>query len=284
MPTILPIRRGHSRDFQIQIRNADGSNASSVYDGTESLTTKVWHGLDYPSIATPTTTWVSATDGTFQISLVDASTSALDFFGYPLITEVSTGGRTFPVFEGVLQVEPSPGTDVLPPVYCQIGDIETYCPQVRSMLDDLSGVAGFHGQRHRARTWFDELVIDRYRPMPGRAKRYLDDAGTAAGPYLQWVAAGPNGEAPPTHVDIQTYLDQDGLRITQKILEANARYAASLIYGAQPGRDNPYTQLASMEAGKAVAIANSAIVKLDVQDVPDGTYTLQVHREAIWLT
>lgn len=75
----LQLTRGSSRDFLLQANNPDGTPATNIFLSSDTLSTNVWSGDGTTvllNLANGTgTTWVSATNGTFQITFNNADTA-----------------------------------------------------------------------------------------------------------------------------------------------------------------------------------------------------------------
>ena len=159
---ILSLIKGTSRDFVLQANNDDGTPATSVFLGTDTITSRVWRGDDQPTLVSPTTTWVSATAGTFQVTMNDADSSTLEVGQFRIQTIAVRTGRTATVLDGFLDIKSAPGTATARPVYGTYQDMTKYAPWIQNLQteDDLEG---FADQRADAREWLDNIIVKNYR-------------------------------------------------------------------------------------------------------------------------
>lgn len=109
----LQLVKGTSRDFVLQANAPNGSPAVGLFLGSDTITSRVWRGNDQTTILSPTTVWVSATDGTFQISINDTDTATFEVGQYRIQTLAARAGRTVVVLDAFLVLNLSPGTDTV---------------------------------------------------------------------------------------------------------------------------------------------------------------------------
>ena len=117
--TSLRIDRGIARAVPLQVLSpartpyAPATNPSPFL-GSDTLAAKVWTGDGSPPVATPAVAWLDPTIGTFQISFVAADTVNLPPGFYSIRVTVTLGTSTGSIFDGSLQVNPSPGPALTP--------------------------------------------------------------------------------------------------------------------------------------------------------------------------
>jgi hypothetical protein len=283
-PQILSQAQGTDRDYLVTLEDSSGA-VITTFPGTDALTCRIWSGLDQATLASPTATWVNPLAGTIALRISAANLAGLLPGMYRIEGHVAHGGELFTFLDGSLQVTASPGTVAALSVYCTYNDVLLYAPQIGRLQDQQADLAQFAGERARACSWTNETILDGYRPQPGRARRHLNEAGTAAGPYLRWVASGPAGAAAPTTAQMRAYLATAGaLRLTAKVVEANAHMAIAIVYVNQPGKDNPYHQLGVMHHVKANELLEQAVIEVDTTSPVDGVYDIRVGQDVTWLT
>ncbi len=126
---VLEAFRGLQFDSDLQIRNADGSAATSVYTINSVLAATVWEGQSQAILFSPTVSWYTAgstqtgyDQGQVALSIQGGLTLNLNPAGeYYLLITVTTSGVTSPVIEARLKILATPGTTAPAPP-----DLATY--------------------------------------------------------------------------------------------------------------------------------------------------------------
>jgi hypothetical protein len=281
---ILTVPRGADRSWTFELRDSADGSLIVDYGASDALDGAIWSGLDQSPLVTLAPAWIDPTLGQVGIALAAADLDTLAPGLYRIEAAVTHDGARLPFLDGALEITPAPGSAATLAVYGTLNDLLLYAPQIQKLQDPRAELAGFLGERARARTWINEACLDGYRPNYGRARRYVSADGTTAGPHLRWVAAGPNGATTPTIADLRAALALGGLRVTEKVREAAAHMAAAIVYLNQPGRDNPYHQLGAQHQARAVELLATAVIEIDLDDPLDGTYDVRVGQDVTWLT
>jgi hypothetical protein len=114
-PLTLSLPIGTARDFPFQAINPDGTGAEDIFESGDTLATVVWPGDGLASILTPTTTWIDAPSGMFQISFNDSDTSSLLASTYRIMTTATRSGRSASLLPrgSKLRLVDVPGSSVL---------------------------------------------------------------------------------------------------------------------------------------------------------------------------
>lgn len=155
----LQIKQGTSRDFQLQATNLDGTPAINLFQVTDVLLTNIWSGDGTLVLLAPTTTWINATQGQFQISLNNVDTATLVSDVYRIQTTATRSGRSAALFDGRLQVTSAPGVQVLTDLITQdyltscLADISLSQAQIQ-FLPQLTRAASRLIRKHCNR-WFN---------------------------------------------------------------------------------------------------------------------------------
>jgi hypothetical protein len=149
MPT-LRIDRGAARDFALEALDDDDApyrpvTNPSPFLSTDTLAAVGWEDDLSPPLLTPAVAWVDADYGQYLVSFVAGDTSDLAPSFYDFRVTVTRAGVTGVLFDGTLQIDPSPGPAITagtPPtfpasglltqldtVYCTDEDIALLVPQ-----------------------------------------------------------------------------------------------------------------------------------------------------------
>jgi hypothetical protein len=281
MAQILTQPLGADRPWFMTLRDEATGAVIVDYPATDPLECTIWSGQDQAPAASPAATWVDAAAGLVQVLVAASDTAGLRPGLYRMVAAVTHEGARLPFFDGSIELTPEPGAAPPPAVYCSYEDVLLYAPQIDRLQDADAGLAGFLGERARARAWVDEVCLDGYRPNHGRARRMVAADGAAPGPYLRWVAAGPGGAATPTVEDLRDAIAADGLVVTAQIREAVAHMAAAIVLLNQPGVNNPYHQNGAYHAARAEALLRAAVVEVDLDG--DGVADVRVDQDVTWL-
>jgi hypothetical protein len=259
----------------------DGAGAAMVgfYTGTEPLAGVVWAGDDRAPLLSWTPAWADAPGGTYYIALTPAQTAALEVGTYSLSVRLADGSGE--LIRCLLEVEPSAGLAAPLFSYVTFQQMTTFSGgQIRRLQDDDDDETGFAEQRNQASLEFDALVLARYRPVPGRSRRYVAPDGTAPGPYRAF-APGPGGAAAPTRAEVAALLGTAAVIPNADIIECVARLALALVYLHAPGRDNPYREQGNAERQLALQAFRRALVEIDIDG--DGVADVRLDQDACWL-
>lgn len=165
----LTVTKGTSRDFLLQAKNPDGSDAQNVFLNTDPITSRVWQGEDQNILITLATTWfnpanglVDASAGIFKISVNDADTSSLEVGQYHIQTTSTRFGRTAVVMDAFFSVTVAPGTSTLRPTYASFQEMVRAAPWIQNLQTE-NDLEGFATERANAREWLDNLIVHNYR-------------------------------------------------------------------------------------------------------------------------
>jgi hypothetical protein len=267
--------------YKLVLIDRDTGQPIPTYPETDALSCWIWSGQDQQVLATPGITWIDTSAGMVEVAVLAADLASLGPGLYRLMAAVLHEGATLVFFDGSIDLTVAPGAAAAPAAYCTYQDMTLYAPQIAALHDPRVDLAGFLGERARSRTCTNEMCLDRYRPNHGRARRHVSADGTTAGPYLRWVSAGPGGAPTPSIEDIRDALDAGGLRVTDKIREANARTAAAIVFLNQPGNNNPYHQLGQFHLATAQVLMAEAVIEIDTDT--DGVPDIRVGQDVTWL-
>ncbi len=258
----LEIYQGASRDFPLQISNPDGTAATSIFLGTDVLTASVWAGANETPLLTPAVTWISATNGQYQITLQNADSLSLAIGQYYIqayATRAGTPTRTTALLpRGTsLEVLAAAGTSFTPrPTYITVLDIRKIAP----WIDDLQipeANMGFDDQCADARAWVDELVLRNYR---GGNVSLLGMHGFALD---AWYTGGGRRTALTNRWLFQA-LAENQLLITPRVRDLQAYYALSRICESLITKSGTYVSLAARYRYEAEALVASTTFEIDV--------------------
>lgn len=295
---VLSLVVGSSRDFVLQANNSDGTPAANLFTGGDTITSRVWRGDDQSTLLSPTTTWVSATAGTFMVTLNDADTATFEVGQYRIQSLASAGGRTTIILDAFLALDPAPGIAAVRPVYCTFADMTKLAPQVTNLQtpDDLEG---FLDQRADAREWLNQIVLNNYRGAgmglyeqhswaafsfssggPRRSlvpSRFLQDALYGIGQFAGLTSGGvpSSGMYSTTPAAFMPMVNTNGaLLIRPPVRKATAYKAISEVYLGQLGKGGDYSSYGAMYRNAADAEVMNLRVELDINQ--DGMAEISV--------
>jgi hypothetical protein len=154
-------------DVDWQITAQDSSSTAVVFDGTETLAATCWPGEGLPATFVPSASFLVPSAGTILLSVAAAQTAPLEAGLYRLQVTVSTGGRTFVVFDGGLQLTSAPGSQSVLPVYCSYQDMIDILPWIGRLQSQDGDTEGFTKERGEAREWIDGIILDSYPARTG---------------------------------------------------------------------------------------------------------------------
>ena len=253
---ILELPVGVDRDYQLQLVDpSTGLPLLNNFTSADTLSAIVWDGANGPAVATPSVAWIDAPSGTIKLTISAANTATLEVQPWPIRVTVGHAGRTFPAWQGYIDLIPSPGTATELPVYGTFAEMLQYGGTWIKSLLTVANRAGFLEERNRARSTLDEWILARYRPV----RPYGSFGAGASGPYGWGSLDGPN----PV---IKGYLDANYLILTPKVKEIVARLALSFACEAKldmtPATD-PYAGQALYQWQLAASKARTLVAEID---------------------
>lgn len=264
----LCVAVGEDYDWEIDAF-ADGGGVAA-FSPSDGLSAIVNQGEDTSTVFTPSTQWIDATNGRLQLTVSGAATANLTPGMYQLVVRVIPNGTTLKrrVFCGWLDLAYSPGTSTPPPTYCGYQDLLDYGgPWLRKLLVS-EGLSGFLRQCARARSWLDDVIVDKYRPSLYRADlRTYGWAGFA------------NLESQSTI--ILGYLRSNFLMVKDRTKEIVAHKAIGYICDQQisGSKDDPYVARAFFHHLTAEEMVKSYRAEIDINSdgYADLAFNLSVH-------
>jgi hypothetical protein len=262
--------------------DGEGNVISAQYDGSEPLFAPIWAGDDRTPLLTLAPTWfVDAGDGLLKIraELLPADSAQLEPGTYTL--DVFQAGKVAHFYRGSLEILPSSGSASAPFSYIDFDTLATYAAQVGDLLDAVQDQTNFAEQRAQASRDFDKMVLNRYRPIPGRSRRYVSADGLSPGPYAVFAPAA-DGSPAPTHDTLRGLLGTTAVVVGADMEEVVSHLALSIIYLGQPGTNNPYREAGSMHYGKAMAAFRACVVEIDTD--ADGVAEIRIDQDVTFLS
>lgn len=245
------VTQGAGLTIDVTLADALGDPVTG-YDGTQPLSTVVWPGGSrLPSFA-PATTWVDPAQGIIRVAIAGADTAALAPGRYQLLTRLDDAGATVDVYGCTIDVLAVAGTGITPPTYTAYNDLELYGRSWLAGLQDESDEAGFIEQQALAREWLEGIAHSKW--LSGGLVMTINGRGVApriVGGRSPWL---------------QAKFDAGDLMVTNRVKEACAKYALSLICAGQSGTGDTagaYGRLARMYLGQAEAIVSGLTLELD---------------------
>ena len=168
MSIAIELVQGTARDFPFQVTNPDGTTPTGIFLASDVLTASVWAGSNEVPLLTPATTWISAANAQYQVTLQDTDSSSLPYGIYYLqayATRVVSGvTRTTALLPrgSSLEIIAAPVADTPRPTYITIKDLRKIAP----WIDDLQvpdSHEGFDDPCADSRDWLDEMTLRNYR-------------------------------------------------------------------------------------------------------------------------
>jgi hypothetical protein len=275
-PITIPI--SIDQDFTVTLLDTNG-NPYTSFTSEDSPFAEVWAGDDTPVVLEPACAWISPSLGTFTISFLSTSTSALAAGKYRLRYGVISGGRTFAAQDVYIRFLASPGTDAPLTYYASYQDMLDFAPWIEDE-QSLTDETGFAQERYRARQWL-ERIIQRHNPMSYWNEFAIPLFGFSIGtgdlPSWNW------GQTDPV---LQGWLDSDYLLVSEQVTEITAKYALYLVCNAQVGPGTEKTNWQSLaqdwyaDAQRLVLSYSAEIYLADnaispIRTIPCGRITLR---------
>lgn len=276
----LQVVQGAARDFLLQVQPSATATPwsdtnPSPFLLSDALSATVWAGLDQPSLLTLTPTWVDVAAATYYLPVSNSQTAGLTPSVYFVQIKVTRAGKTAVIANCRLEIQPSPGSAALVPVYGTLQDMLLYCSWIEDVQTE-SDQAGFLAQRGRARSWVDDALVDRFKFRSMSAQ--LGDPGTF--PLFMGLAV----DASPTKFFRDILAANTGvggssaLIVTPTVREAVSKMALHYVLADHVGRnpESPYATLASNFARSAVSCLKSLRAEIDINGDGLGDYIVNM--------
>jgi hypothetical protein len=257
--------QGSDRDYQITLTDSSG-NIVTTFTGSEALTATIWAGDTTAGLQTPTAVWINAALGTIKLTInatVSAALTAPAWYRVKL-TIAGAGNRTYDAFEGLLQLLAAPGATAAPTVYSTFDDLVFYAPWIETLEDLSVDESGLARERGRARSWLDDLIVQRWKatsPTP-----QLGQPGWGA-----WMMSGAGMTDP---LPSKWFRDQLGLNlgvggtttliVRDSTKEICSKKAIAYVCESQLARDEKYQKLACLFHRQAGNLAKNYRAELDL--------------------
>jgi hypothetical protein len=261
MSIAVELVQGTARDFPFQITNPDGTVPTGIFTVTDVLTAKVWAGSNEVPLLTPTASWVSAPNATYQVTLQNIDSSSLPYGIYYLqayATRPGTPPRTTALLPrgSSLEIIAAPAAVVPRPTYIGIADLRKIAPWIEDLqVPDSS--EGFHDPCADSRDWLDELTLRNYR---GGNVSLLGYHGMALD---AWFTGGGRRTA-LTNRWLFAALAANQLLVTPRVKNVCAYYALSRICESMITKGGMYAMLAARYRLEAESLLASTTVEIDV--------------------
>jgi len=261
MAIALELAQGTSRDFPFQVENPDGTPTTGFFLSTDVLTASIWAGSNEIPLITPEASWISATNGQYQVTLQNADSAGLNYGTYYLqayATRAGTPPRTIALLpRGTsLEIIASPMLAVPRPSYITIIDLRKIAP----WIDDLQvpdSHEGFDDPCADSRDWLDEMTLRNYR---GGNVSLLGYHGFALD---AWYTGGGRRTS-LTNRWLFASLAANQLLVTPRIKNVCSYYALSRICESMITKGGMYAMLAARYRLEAESLLSSTTVEIDV--------------------
>ncbi len=246
------LSQGSALALTLTLRDASG-NPVVGWQGNETLATVVWPGGTHPASFAPATAWIAPAAATVSIAIAAEDTANLDPGRYQLRTTLTPpGGDPVDCYGCTLDVLAAAGVTPPDTTYCDYADLLKYGRTWLRQLQTDDDEAGFSEQRHRARTWIEDLAHAHFRV----AAMTMVIGSQAFGPRRSGARS----------TWLQDQLDANYLMITDQIREAAAKKALAYICEGQVGlgeQAGQYGRLGAMYHSQANYLGACLILALD---------------------
>jgi hypothetical protein len=257
------VYRGTALPLGFTFVDSSGDPQVNTYVGTEPLTATVWPGGNRAAAFAPTVAWDVPAAATGRVTLSAAQTATLDPGDYQLVVKVTTAdGLSVAGYSCTVVVLASAGTAVEPPTYCTYDELLKYARGWLKQLATDDDESGFAEQRHRARTWIEDIGHAHFRT----ATLAVVVGGAGWGPR--------RGSARSTW--LQAQFDADYLMLTDQIRECAAHKALHLVCAGQIGAGGAtdYGKLARYYGSRADYLGSCLVLSLDTDGDGEADVTI----------
>jgi hypothetical protein len=261
MSIAIELVQGTARDFPFQVTNPDGTTPTGIFLASDVLTAKVWSGSNETPLLTPTASWISAANATYQVTLQDADSSSLAYGIYYLqayATRAGTPPRTTALLPrgSSLEIIAAATTGTPRPTYITITDLRKIAP----WIDDLQvpdSHEGFDDPCADSRDWVDELILRNYR---GGNVSLLGFHGFALDAWF----SGGGRRTSLTNRWLFACLAANQLLVTPRVKNVCAYYALSRICESMITKGGMYAMLAARYRLEAESLVASTTFEIDL--------------------
>jgi len=275
----LDLAIGTAFDWQLQVLNPDDSVPTGQFLSSDTLLAQLWQGAADIVVATPTATWINASNAQYQISFNNADTATLAQGVYFVQATATRAGRSASLMPAgsTVTLTASPGSTAARPTYINVVDIR----KIAGWIDQISAPnseTGFIEQCADSRNWLDENVLRNYRggnvTLLGYHGLALDSWYTGGtrrtslrNPWILGLLSG--GPAVANVVG--------GLIVTDRTRQICALYALSLICESMlmvSGKPSQYLGLGARYRSEAMRLLTCYTAEINVAGSVDYNGTL----------
>ena len=219
------IARGTSARFQVQILDAAGDPVT--YSASDTPSAQIWAGDDRAAIASISCAWNGTDYSNVVVTFLAADTTNQEPGVYPirvLVTTLANPTQPILVFQGEIEITPSPGSATAAPIYGTYDDVLTYWPAAVGLQLGAVDQAQLREVMGKAREILDDLIWWRYNPQPGFQRRRGTTYNGVHGFDVQDVSTAPISKA-----TLRTLLDTNKMTVDATVKEMAARLAIALL-------------------------------------------------------
>jgi hypothetical protein len=264
---------GDSPSYTVTIKSG-GAAILNTYTGTETLTATVWEGCTQAPLAgVLSLEWNTPAAATVNVLVNGSATASLNQGWYRVRLEVTFQGNKTTFYSGWLRLEPIPGTAVEPPTYGTLQDLLNRSGDFLPRLMQETSETNFLYERGRARSYLDEIIVNR-----SRVFAYRFDLN-----YALYYGSFPFGPVEAPDQVIAGYLAANFLMVIDRTLEIVSYKALELIcehripYGTE--QEDEYVKRAARYSALCRRAVRGYRCSLDINNdgLPDIAFNLSVH-------
>lgn len=244
----------------------------TTYSADAALVCEAWSGDNQDTAFVLGSQWLDPASGTLIVSATAAQTTAWPNTFYRLLLTITEADIVKKGLVGFLRIQPAPvDRTAAIPVYCTFDDVLRYAPWIMDLVTtDPSMQSDLAEQRGRARSWLDEVILQRDRPND----RYLWGVSPTS-PYFspRW-GYGLYGDI-IGNPWLRDQLAADKLIVRPQVVELTAKKTIAYVCEPQLGKaggedGTPYQTLARRYHASAGALLSGLVAEIDLSNPKDG--------------
>lgn len=252
----------------------DEAGAVVPCTGDEPLSASIWPGGRRTQSSPLLPTWHDAAAGQTLVTITSEISALLSPQTYTVETIIvdAVGPRRY--YLGWLEIQPVYDAEAEPPSYCSYQDLLDYAAWIPDLQTE-NDQAGFARQRGKARSWLDEIILDRWKYL-----NYTPQLGQPG--WGAWMMAGGRDPFPSKWLRDQLDLNVNGsgplgLIVRDRIREVTAKRSLFLICSGQLGKlgEYSYQDLARRFERESEELVKTCRAELDING--DGYPDIVVH-------
>lgn len=167
MPSVEIIEANIGADVvkSLTLTASDGRTPVTGYTNAATLACSAGYGDTRAAAFAPSVAWDTPSAGTITLTISGSDTATVDPGLYRLYLSITSNGKTRKAQIAFVRLYAVPGATAASATYCSFDDMLRFAPWIIDLITaDPAMQSDLAEQRARARSWLDDIIVNRDRP------------------------------------------------------------------------------------------------------------------------